>query len=307
MKKVILATVAMLGILLASAALYLTLDLRQFEITELTPDLHMISSEWGGNVAVLKTGAGAVVVDTMTLKMQGQVIRELAEELTGEQVTLVINSHYHLDHSHGNPAFQGDIRFVATERTLHHLRQLDADYFSGKAANTLPDQTFSIEDQLQVGDKTIRVIHPGRGHTDGDLVVLFVEDQVLHTGDLFFNKLYPNIDLEAGGSVIAWVETLDALYELSFTQVIPGHGPVSDAAGIRQFQDFMRELAELGAYAASIGGDLQDTLVNGRLSADAGYQPISFGPLLKLDREFVIRRSWEEATGNFSLYEGYEQ
>jgi glyoxylase-like metal-dependent hydrolase (beta-lactamase superfamily II) len=305
MKKIILWTLGLILAGISGFVLYLRGDMQELTVTQVTPDLHMISSEWGGNVGVLKTGAGTVVVDTMTFTLQGERIREIAEGLTGEPVTMIINSHYHLDHTHGNPAFDAGTRVVATERTLHHLQQLDAGHFSGDAAALLPNETVTIEDSLVIGDKTIRVLHPGRGHTDGDLVVLFEEERVLHTGDLFFNKHYPNIDLEAGGSVVAWGDTLESLFELPFDQVIPGHGDVTDAEGMRQFQAFIRELAEVGAYAASINGSLQDTLVNGRLTADAGYVPITFGPIMSLDREFVMRRTWEEATGNFELYEGF--
>ncbi len=305
MKKIILWGVAVLLVVAAGFVFYLRADMQKFTVTQVTPDLHMISSEWGGNVGVLKTGAGTVIVDTMTFTMQGRIIRAMAEEITGEPVTMIINSHYHMDHTHGNPAFDAGTRVVATERTLHHLQELDSGHFSGDAAALLPNETFTVEDSLVIGDKTIRVIYPGRGHTDGDLVVLFEEDRVLHTGDLFFNKHYPNIDLEAGGSVVVWGDTLDKLFELPFDQVIPGHGALSDAEGMRQFQTFIRELAEVGSYAASINGSLEDTLVNGRLTADAGYVPITFGPTMSLDREFVMQRAWEEATSNFELYEGF--
>ena len=305
MKKVILVTALVLAVIAGGLTLYVRGAMQEFEVTTLTPDLHVFTNPFGGNVGVLKTGAGAVVVDTLTFGLQGEAIRELAEEVTGEKVVMVINSHYHTDHTHGNPAFDPATRVVATGRTLHHLQQLDAEYFSDEASQLLPKEVFENEQQLHIGNKTLRLLHPGRGHTDGDLVVLFVEDRVLHTGDLFFNRHYPNIDLEAGGSVAAWGDTLDELFELPFETVIPGHGPVSDATGMRQFQVFIRELAALGSYAASIDGSLADTLVNGRLTSDAGYDPISFGPMFSLDREFVIRRSWEEATGNFELYEGF--
>ncbi len=297
---------ALLVALAIGVGFYLRNDMLRFEITRVTDDLHMLSTEWGGNVAILRTGEGAVVVDTLTFVMQGERIREIAEDLTGEEVALIINSHYHLDHSHGNPAFEPGTRVVATERTLHHLQQLDADHFEDEAAQLLPGELLrDSEDTLRIGDKTLRLVHPGPGHTDGDLVVLFEEDRTLHTGDLVFNRHYPNIDLEAGGSVRAWGDSLDVVLELPFDKVIPGHGELGDADSIRQFQGFVRQLWALGAYAASINGDLTDTLVNGELTLDAGYREISFGPLLQLDREFVIRRAWEEATGNFALYEGY--
>ncbi len=305
MKKIVLVIVLVILVSAGAGGLLLRNELSKFEVTQITPDLHMISGDFGGNVAVLKTGEGAVVVDTMTFTMQGKIIRKMAEEMTGEPVVAVINSHYHLDHSHGNPAFDSDTRFIATERSLHHMQQLAAGHFSGDAAESLPNETFRLEHEISVGDKTMVLIHPGRGHTDGDLVVLFVEDRVLHAGDLFFNKHYPNIDLEAGGSIIEWDHTLERLFDLPFEKIIPGHGSITNADGMRQFQAFIRELAEVGRYAHSINGSLDDTIVNGQLTADKDYAPITFGPLMSLDRSFVMQRAWEEATGNFELYPGY--
>ena len=141
------------------------------------------------------------MVDTMTFVRHGEAIRDLAEELTGEKVAVIVNSHWHLDHTHGNPAFDGSERIVSTARTKRHLETLDAEYWQGDAASTLPNESFEDSHLIRIGEKTIQLIWPGRGHTDGDLVALFVEDRTVHMGDLFFNRLYPNIDLEAGGSV----------------------------------------------------------------------------------------------------------
>jgi glyoxylase-like metal-dependent hydrolase (beta-lactamase superfamily II) len=128
-------------------------------------------------------------------------------------------------------------------------------------------------------------------------VVLFVEDKVVHTGDLFFNGRYPNIDLEAGGSVREWVAAIDRVLELDFERVIPGHGPVTDREGLRGFQTFMRQLAEVGAEAARNNWSLDETEREGKLDADAGYEVMSIPFVIKMDRAFVVRRAWEEATG----------
>ena len=116
----------------------------------------------------------------------------------------------------------------------------------------------------------MRLIHRGAGHTDGDLVALFVEDKVLHTGDLFFNGRYPNIDLEAGGSVREWAATRStACSSSTSTRVIPGHGPVTDREGLRAFQKFMRQLAAVGEQASRQGWSLDQTEREAVLDADA--------------------------------------
>ena len=188
------------ALLIVSIGAYVLVQARSLEVERLSDDLFVLRG-LGGNTAVLRTDAGAVVVDSMTLQMQGELIREKARELTGMDTTLLINTHYHLDHTHGNIAFEPGTRVLSTERTLSHLHALDAEFWQGDAASLLPTETFTDRMTLVVGDKTIELIHPGAGHTDGDLVVLFTDEGVLHTGDLMWHQYYPNIDLEAGGSV----------------------------------------------------------------------------------------------------------
>jgi len=182
---------------------YVFSQIRDLRVEQLDEDLHVLFG-LGGNVAVLSTDEGTVIVDTMTLQYQGDRIRQVATELTGKPVVAIINSHYHLDHTHGNPAFDPGTRVISTERTLHHLLHTDADYFAGDAAPLLPNETFVNDVRLDFGNKTLRLLSLGRGHTDGDSVVLFEQERVIHMGDLLFHRLYPNIDLEAGGSVREW-------------------------------------------------------------------------------------------------------
>lgn len=290
---------ALLVLVLAVAG-YVFFQVRSIDVEQLSDDLFVLRG-LGGNTAVLRTDAGAVVVDTMTLPLQGSRIRGIARELTGGETVLVINTHYHLDHTHGNPAFEPGTRVLSTDRTLSHLKALDADFWNGDAARLLPNETFADRQTLSVGGKTLELVHPGRGHTDGDLVVVMVDEGVIHMGDLLFAGHYPNIDLEAGGTVQGWPETLDRVLALEFERVIPGHGPTTDREGIARFREFLAQLAGIGARAAAAGSSLEETLASDELTADAGYEPITFIVPLGLDREFVLRRSWEEATGNFTV------
>ena len=119
------------------------------------------------------------------------------------------------------------------------------------------------------------------------------EDRVLHTGDLFSNGVYPNIDLEAGGSVRDWPATLDRVLTLDFDTVIPGHGPLSDRAGLVRFHDFMASLWTQTKAVADRHGTLDEAL----RTVDLGRFGLGrrwFAPYL--DRRFVIRRAWQEAS-----------
>ncbi|MEQ8861170.1 MAG: MBL fold metallo-hydrolase [Pseudomonadales bacterium] len=290
--------VGLLVVALVVTGGYVYSQVRRLTVEQLSDDLWVLRG-FGGNTAVLRSSAGTVVVDTMTFGVQGARIREVARELTGADVALIINTHYHIDHTHGNPAFADGTRVLSTERTLRYLQTIDADFWSGAAARLLPNETFSDRQTLNVGGKQIELIYPGNGHTDGDLVVVFVDEGVIHLGDLLFHRHYPNIDLEAGGTVQGWPATLDTVLALDFERVIPGHGATTDRAGVRQFQAFMTQLGEIGRQAGAEGWTLEQTRASERLTEDAGYEPIRFIVSLGLDRGFVLQRAWEEATGNF--------
>lgn len=293
----ILAGVALVIVAVAAlGALWLHGLLTTLTSERVTGDVHVLFGA-GGNVGVLATDAGAVVVDTLTFRFQGERVRELAEQLGGGPVQAVLNTHYHRDHTHGNPGFPPGTRIVAAARTLDYLRFFDGAYWQGAAAGTLPNELVSEEHELRIGGKTIRSYHLGRGHTGGDLVVLFVEDRVLHAGDLLFNGRYPRVDLEGGGSLPAWIATLDRVLALDFDRVIPGHGPVAGREAIVAFQRFLAEVWEVGQRAARQGSSLEETLAQAQLSQDAGYEPGGLPPFVVFGRDDVIRQAWEEATG----------
>jgi glyoxylase-like metal-dependent hydrolase (beta-lactamase superfamily II) len=295
MRRILWGLIILLAIA-GGVAFYIYNELQSLEVEQVTDDLYMIKG-LGGNVGVLRTTEGTVIVDTMTTHLQGARIREEAEAVTGQPVVMIINTHYHVDHTHGNPAFDAGTRVVATERTLHHLKKRDASFWEGEAAPLMPNETFSDAQEISIGGKTIQLTRPGRGHTDGDLVAVFVEDKAIHMGDLLFNNHYPNIDLEAGGSVKEWSATLDVAKALAFEHVIPGHGELTDIDGINKYQTFIEQLAAVGADAAANNKTLEDTIAGANLTADAGYEEIALIVPIGLDRDFVITRAWEEATG----------
>jgi glyoxylase-like metal-dependent hydrolase (beta-lactamase superfamily II) len=296
MRRFFAWTGALLLVGAAVAAGWLYRYVTHLEQVQITDDTWMISG-FGGNVGVLRTEAGAVLVDTMNFPLQGERIQELATKLTGKPVAIVINTHYHRDHTHGNPAFAGEARIVSTERTRDHLRRRDAEYWRGDAAAALPAETFAHEHEISLGGKLIRLVQPGPAHTDGDLVALFVEDRVVHMGDLAWNGIYPNIDLEAGGSVAAWPAALDAISQLGFDRVIPGHGPLTDRDGVARFRAFLVELWEKTSDAAKRGLPLAQTLETVDLEADAGMAMMEIPFIIRLDRDFALTRAWQEATG----------
>ena len=270
-KKIVLGLFAAIALFLIIGAFFAYRQTQNLNTVKVTEDLHMITG-LGGNVGVLKTGEGTIIVDTMTFTSQGELIRKRAEALTGEPVKIIINTHYHGDHTHGNPGFQNGTQIISTERTLSYLKKVDQSYWEGEASNFLPNGTFVSEKEITLGNKTLKLYQLGPAHTDGDLIVYFVEDKVVHMGDVFFNKQYPNIDLEAGGSVQKWAASMEPVFNLEIDKAIPGHGELGDKTSMRQFQRFMTQLAKVGQDAARRKDDLALTLKTDQLTEDAPWK-----------------------------------
>jgi glyoxylase-like metal-dependent hydrolase (beta-lactamase superfamily II) len=263
-------------------------------VQKLTDNLYMMEG-LGGNVGVLITDEGVAVVDTMTFAMQGDAILARIAEITDKPVVAVINTHYHMDHTHGNPAFAPGTKVVSTARTLEHLKTIDADYWrESPARELLPNETFDDVREITVGGKQVRLFHPGRGHTDGDLVAEFVSERVIHVGDLCFNGRWPRIDLVGGGSVRLWDETLGRVLGRDFDRVIPGHGPVTDRAGLTKCQEFIRSLWSQTKAVVDRGGSLEQARQEVDLSS---FQLSTIWYASSLNREFVIGTAYEEASG----------
>lgn len=108
-----------------------------------------------------------------------------------------------------------------------------ANMVAGKQPG-LPQITFADEAQVFIGGQEVSAHHFGRGHTNGDAVILFPSERVLHPGDLFVNGSAPFIDYSAKGSIVDWDKTLDRVLQLDFDTVVLGHGPVAKKGGLSE-------------------------------------------------------------------------
>ncbi|MDX1380534.1 MAG: MBL fold metallo-hydrolase [Xanthomonadales bacterium] len=197
----------------------------------------------GGNIGVLAGEDGAVLVDDqyapLTPKLQAAVA-----ELTGGPVRFVLNTHWHGDHTGGNENLGAAGAVIVAH---HHVRErMSSEQFREFTQSTIPASpdgalpvvTFEDGVTLHVNGEPVTAYHLRHAHTDGDSIVHFEGSDVLHLGDVFFNQLYPFIDRSSGGSVqgmiaaVAFAETLCG----AGTKVIPGHGPVTDCAGLAAYR-----------------------------------------------------------------------
>ena len=195
-------------------------------------DLFVIHNDFvPGNTTVLVTNEGVVLVDDK-FEIDHENIMAQLKKITNQPVKYVINTHYHADHSGGNPKLQAlGAQVVTSQQARDKMVEVKQP---GQANITLENSV-----RLFVGGKRIEVYRFGRAHTDGDIVVLFPDHRVLSAGDMFtVGDATPQlVDYAGGGSARDWPVTLDGVLKLDFDQVVPGHGVVVAKQELRKFRD----------------------------------------------------------------------
>ena len=211
-------------------------------------NLYLLSGG-GGNTAALLTDDGVVLVDTK-LPGWGQPILDALKRITDLPVKMIINTHTHRDHTGSNDQLPIAVDIVAHENTKANMEKMDA--FKGANARFLPTKTFKTQMSLLDGVDRIDLYYFGAGHTGGDTIVVFPALRLAHLGDLFPSKAAPIIDMNNGGSGVAYPQTLaKAVAEIkNVERVVTGHTAPPPGAvvsrwttwdDLREYADFTRD------------------------------------------------------------------
>lgn len=201
----------------------------------------------GGNVGVLGGPDGKVMVDAGITASKPRMIEALTS-LGSEPVRHLINTHWHFDHADGNEWVHGEgATITAHENTRKHLMTMqrveDWDFnFPALAPGAIPTEVFTDRKTLTVNRSTLELQYYGTAHTDSDISVYFVEADILHCADTFWNGIYPFIDYSTGGSIDGMIRAADANVAKASdkTIVISGHGfPVCNRAELKEYRDML--------------------------------------------------------------------
>ena len=200
----------------------------------------------GGNIGASVGDDGIVIVDDEFLPLADKIESAL-KGITDKPVRFVLNTHWHGDHTGGNPHFGEKAPIIAQENVRTRLASGGTGRFgttppAPKAA--LPVITFEDRVSVHLNGEDIRAIHFPHGHTDGDSVIFFTQSNVVHMGDDFFNGgMFPYIDLDSGGSVQGMIAGDEkVLAEVpDDVKIIPGHGPLGTKEDLRKFVTMLKE------------------------------------------------------------------
>jgi cyclase len=221
--------------------------------------LDCINGFGGGNVIASIGDEGILLVDDMYAKMSTQ-LEATVRSVREKPIRLILNTHYHKDHIEGNKSFRAKAILVGHENIFS--RHKDAN------PALAPTIMFTDSLALNFNGEQIQMIHYPNGHTDGDAVIFFSRNHVLHLGDMFFFEMFPAVYTQGGGDINQLIVNLDKILARfpPDTKVVPGHGRL---ATIQDLADYVTMLKETtGIVKAGIrGGKTLEEMKSGKVLA----------------------------------------
>ena len=226
----------------------------QIKATKVSGNVYMLEGA-GGNIAASIGDDGIVIVDDQFAPLADKIQASLKSlGITDKPVRFVINTHYHGDHTGGNAPFSNAGATAIAQDNVRkrlisggtagngpggsiHMEDKPAE----KAA--LPIITFEHDVTVHLNGEDIRALHFPAGHTDGDSIIFFSTNNVVHMGDDFVRYGFPFIDVTSGGSVQGMIAAMEkATAQLpADVKVIPGHGQLSNLDDVREFTKMLKE------------------------------------------------------------------
>ena len=230
----------------------------------------------GGNIGVSIGDDGVTVIDDQFASLTPKIVAAI-KTLSDNPILFLVNTHHHGDHTGGNTNMTKEgAKIIAHDNVRKRLAEMPKRDGSMNPKEALPIITFNDKMSLYINDEQVAIFHVHNAHTDGDALLYFTESNVLHTGDVYFNAMYPYIDLNSGGSVNGYIDAVKQTLKLinNKTKIIPGHGTLSNK---EEYQFFLTMLETLKANVlAEIknGKTEEDIVANNSITKtydDLGY------------------------------------
>ncbi|MBW2564175.1 MAG: MBL fold metallo-hydrolase [Deltaproteobacteria bacterium] len=241
-KKIIILLIVFWGTCAFAQRDFSKVEIKTIKVAQ---NLYMLMGA-GGNLGLSTGKNGPFLIDDQYAPLTEKILAAISK-VTDQPIKFLINTHWHFDHTGGNENIgKGDTIIVAHDNVRKRMstgQMMKAFNFKVPPASphALPVITFPTGLTFHWNDETIEVIHFPKAHTDGDAAIFFKNANVIHTGDLFFNGIYPFIDAESGGSIMGMIQSVDKILERAngTTKIIPGHGPLATAKDLKEYKKML--------------------------------------------------------------------
>jgi cyclase len=221
------------------------------KVTRLRDTLFLLQGV-GGNMVAQTGPDGKLLIDS-SAATASSFLKKALDQLGPQKMKLLINTHWHFDHTDGNAWLHDDLGafIIAQENTRKRLAvPQEIKFFhlqlAASPTSSLPQQIFATREKIFFNNDELDLVHMPTAHTDSDIYIHFVNGNVLHAGDVFFNGFYPFIDGSSGGTIHGMIRGADACLAVADdkTKVVPGHGPLGDKTALQKYRDMMASVAE---------------------------------------------------------------
>ncbi|HOO09925.1 MAG TPA: MBL fold metallo-hydrolase, partial [Cyclobacteriaceae bacterium] len=184
-------------------------DKIQIKPLKVTDDIYMMTGA-GGNIGVIKSAEGALVIDSQFGPLTGKIAQAVLN-VGGGAIKVLVNTHVHGDHTGGNDNLRKwGVTIVAHDKVRGRMVKGDAARdVAPRDKDSWPIITFPDRMNIHWGDEDLELYHFNTGHTDGDVIVKFKNANVFHLGDMYVQYGYPFIDVNNGGSINGFISFLD--------------------------------------------------------------------------------------------------
>ena len=218
-----------------------------------------VFTEKGGTILFMVGKKGTVVVDSQFPDTAKHLIDELKKK-SKKPIALLVNTHHHGDHSGGNIAFKGLAKNVIAHANSKINQQAAAVKNKNEDKQLYPDLTYDTTWSRKFKGEILTLHYFGAGHTNGDSFVHFEKANIVHVGDLVFNRRHPFVDRSAGANIGQWIKTLtDATNKFTDNTIyVCGHAATSyeiiiSKADILLFIEYLDNVLKLTAQSIASG------------------------------------------------------
>ncbi|NEP13857.1 MAG: MBL fold metallo-hydrolase [Symploca sp. SIO2C1] len=228
----------------------------------------MLTGE-GGNIGVSAGEDGVFLIDDQFAPLT-EKIRTAVSAISNQPIRFLLNTHWHPDHTGGNENLgRAGVVIVAHDnvRKRMSVAQLLETFNMEIPASppaALPVITFNDRATFHLNGGEIQAFHLETAHTDGDSIIYFEDVDVIHTGDIYFNGIYPFIDVSSGGSIEGMIAAVNRVLGMTDaqTKIIPGHGPLSNRAELVAYQAMLVLVRDRVKIAIANGISMEDFIAS---------------------------------------------
>jgi len=239
----------------------------EFQIKMLRNDVG-IFTERGGTIGFYLSKDGAVVIDAQFPDTAVHLIDEINKQ-SKMPIQILLNTHHHGDHSSGNFAFKDIVKQVLAHENSATNQKAVAEKQKTTEKQLFPNQSFDKELKLKTGSEKITGHYFGVAHTNGDAVYHFENANIMHLGDLMFNKRHPRVDRTTGANIQNWIKVLDKIQKQGnkHTIYIFGHSlnpgeETGTAENLKKFQDYLSKVLQFAEAEFKKGVSKEEFIKN---------------------------------------------